>query len=72
MDRDSVTLKAPPIGYWIEDGRGKWIGPFGTEQEATEIATMLCPTAIKSLRLVVLGQFNVREVEIKIPRKKKR
>jgi hypothetical protein len=72
MDRDSAILNAPPIGYWIEDGRGKWIGPFVTEQEATDIATMLCPRATKSLRLVVLGQFNVREVEVKIPRKKKR
>jgi len=69
---EPLIAKAPPVGYWIEDGRGKWMGPFGTEQEAIEIAICLCPDSAKSLKLVVLGGFAVREVGTKVPRKRRK
>ena len=67
---ESLIAKVPPVGYWIEDGRGKWMGPFGTEQEAIDVGICLCPDRTKSLKLVVLGEFMVREVSAKIPKKR--
>lgn len=70
---EPLIANAPPIGFWIEDGRDKWMGPFESETAAVHIGRMLCPDGAKSLRLVVLGQFDVREVAlVQIPAREPR
>jgi hypothetical protein len=61
---DALIASAPPVGYWIEDGRGKWMGPFDSEARAVQIGRMMAPTGAKNLKLVVLGQFEVRQIAL--------
>ena len=59
---ETLFWNGPPVGWWIEDGRGSWMGPFETEQKAVDIAVALCPDRIKYLKLVVLGRFDMPDV----------
>jgi len=49
---EPIIASAPPAGFWIKDGRGKWMGPFGIEQVAL---CMLQPYALEAIRRMGRG-----------------
>lgn len=65
---EPVILKCPPEGYWVEDGRGKWMGPFESDEEAERTARLLCPDGTEALEIRKLAKESGRV--IRIPRKR--
>jgi hypothetical protein len=59
-----TILDCPPEGFWIEDGRGKWMGPYASDEEAERTARMLCPNGTVALEIRKLSSDWARMVHI--------